>query len=151
MRAVERTFSDFLRQPNEVVDELGEHDVVLRRRDGPSLHLTQADRAQERIEAFEVLARLLRSVTLRNATAIESVVGETFQWAHFLPERDRAEFVRDLTLTLVASSDIDNFAPVVQVLHEWRATAEIHADPKLARRLREPVDAAGGRVAPPED
>lgn len=36
-----------------------------------------------------------------------------------------------------------------QLLREWRATAEIHADPRLARRLRASIDAAGAPVAVP--
>ena len=32
MRVIERPFSEFLRQPNDVVAELVDHDVVLRRR-----------------------------------------------------------------------------------------------------------------------
>ena len=44
MRVVERPFSEFLRQPNEVVAELEEHDVVLRRRNAPSLRLSDASR-----------------------------------------------------------------------------------------------------------
>lgn len=32
-----------------------------------------------------------------------------------------------------------NFAELVQTLREWRATAEIEADPELARSLKEPL------------
>ena len=35
MRVVERPFSEFLRHPNDVVAELAEHDVMLRRRNAP--------------------------------------------------------------------------------------------------------------------
>jgi len=72
-----------------------------------------------------------------------------FAWSQFLPKRDRVAFVDDLTATLVASSDFANFAPVAQMLREWRATAEVHADPRLARRLRKAVDAEGDAVLAP--
>ncbi len=32
----------------------------------------------------------------------------------------------------MAATGLDNYAPVAQHLREWRATAEIHADPRLA-------------------
>jgi len=48
MSLIERPFSEFLRQPNDVVSELDEHDVLLRRRNAPALRLTQADRHEAR-------------------------------------------------------------------------------------------------------
>ncbi len=72
-----------------------------------------------------------------------------FPWATFLPKRDRAIFVDELTTTLMAVAGMDNYAPVGQLLREWKATAEIHADPKLARRLRRSIDADGDAVSVP--
>jgi hypothetical protein len=149
MRVVERQFSEFLRQPNEVVAELEDHDVVLRRRNAPALRLTQANRDDDRAEAFEVVVRLLRNLATHNPEAVSGAVAEAFAWSQFLPKRDRVAFVDDLTATLVASSDFENFAPVAQMLREWRATAEVHADPRLARRLRKAVDAEGDAVLAP--
>ncbi len=39
----------------------------------------------------------------------------------------------------MAAAELDSFGPLAQMVEEWRATAEIHADPKLARRLRSPI------------
>ena len=58
-------------------------------------------------------------------------------------------FVDEVTQTLVAVSMIDNYAPVGQLLREWKATAEIHADPRLATRLRRRIDADGDPVPAP--
>jgi hypothetical protein len=149
MRVVERPFSDFLRQPNEVVADLADHDVVLRRRNAPSLRLSEAEREEERDEAFDALARLLRNLLVHRPAGVESTIDETFPWATFLPRQDRKLFLDELSRTLLAVSTIDNFAPVGQLLREWRATAEIHADPRLARRLRRRVDARGDAVQAP--
>jgi hypothetical protein len=46
-------------------------------------------------------------------------------------------------------STIDNYAPVGQLLREWKATSEVHADPRLARRLRRRIDADGDPVPVP--
>lgn len=149
MRVVERQFSEFLRHPNDVVAELDDHDVLLRRRNAPALRLTQADRDEDRAEAFAVVVRLLRNLAVHNPDAVGEAVAEGFAWSQFLPKRDRAVFVGELTATLVASADFDNFAPLAQMLREWRATAEIHADPRLARRLRKAIDASGAPVVAP--
>lgn len=149
MRVIERPFSEFLRQPNDVVAELADHDVLLRRRNAPSLRLSEADRDEERSEAFEALARLLRNMMVHSPTGLEQTVADVFPWATFLPKRDRVAFVDELTMTLMAVAGMDNFAPVGQLLREWKATAEIHADPKLARRLRRSIDADGDAVTIP--
>jgi len=149
MRLIERSFSEFLRQPNEIVAELADHDVLLRRRNAPSLRLSEADRDNERAEAFDALARLLRNLVAHGPTGLEHTIADVFPWAMFLPKRDRAAFVDELTITLMAVGGLDNFAPVGQMLREWKATAEIHADPRLARRLRRPIDADGDAVPVP--
>lgn len=73
-----------------------------------------------------------------------------FPWATLLPKRDRVTFVGELGRTLVAASALDSYAPVAQLLQEWRATAEIHADPRRARRLRTAIAADGDLVVAPE-
>ena len=150
MRVIERPFSEFLRQPNDVVAELADHDVLLRRRNAPSLRLSEADRDDERSEAFDALARLLRNMMAHSPSGLEQAVADVFPWATFLPKRDRGAFVDELTTTLMAVAGMDNYAPVGQLLREWKATAEIHADPKLARRLRRSIDADGDIVQAPE-
>lgn len=149
MSLVERLFSEFLRQPKDVVSELDEHDVLLRRRNAPALRLTQADRDEARAEAFEALAKLLRNLAVNSPAALDEAVDDAFAWLTFLPKADRKLFVDELTRTLVGASAVENYSPVAQLLREWRATAEIHADPKLARRLRKPIEAEGNRIAVP--
>lgn len=142
MRAVERQFSDFLRQPNEVVAELEEHDVLLRRRGAPTLRLTRADREETRSEVGLALARMLRNFAVHNPTELASAVEDAFPWTGFLPDDDRAQFITELTQALVAAADLQIFAPVGQLVREWRASAEIHADPSLAKKLQAPIDRA---------
>ena len=150
MRVIERPFSEFLRQPNDVVADLADHDVVLRRRNAPALRLSEADREEERDEAFDALALLLRNLLVHSRVGLDETIGEAFPWVAFLPRQERRLFVDELTRTLLAVSTIDNFAPVGRLLREWKATAEIHADPRLARRLRGRLDATGESVpAPP--
>jgi hypothetical protein len=96
-----------------------------------------------------MLACLLRNLLAHDRSGLAEALDEVFPWATLLPARDRAAFADELTRTLVATSAIDNFAPLARMLREWRATAEIHADPRLARRLRRPTTASGERVTAP--
>jgi len=45
----------------------------------------------------------------------------------------------------MAVAEVDNYDPLSQLGHEWRSTAEVHADRKLASGLRGPVDVSGER------
>jgi hypothetical protein len=150
MRVVEHPFSEFLRQPNEVIAELDDHDVVLRRRNAPPLRLSAATRDEERAQAFDAAARLLRHLLVHRAAGLDDALEDVFPWSAFLPKRDRAMFVDELGLTLVAASAIDNYVAIAQLIREWRATAEIYADPRLARRLRRAANASGDRISEPE-
>jgi hypothetical protein len=149
VRVVERPFSEFLRQPKNVVAELAEHDVVLRRRNAPPLRLSQADRDEDRSEAFDALARLLRNLAVHSPSALDPVLDDVFPWLTFLPGADRRLFIEEFTYTLTGSAAIDNYLPVAQILREWKATAELHADPSLGRRLTEPITADGEPVPTP--
>ena len=55
----------------------------------PALRLTQADRDDERSEAFEALARLLRNLAMHSPEALEVAVDDVFAWLTFLPKTDR--------------------------------------------------------------
>ena len=149
MRVTERPFSDLLRHPKDVAGDLEEGDVVLRRRDEPDLWLSRADREAERSEAFAAVTRTFRNLAVHSPEALAEALGESFSWTEFLPVADRRAFVEEFSRVVTAAAEFDNVAPLSQLLREWRATAEVHADPRLARRLRRKVEASGEPVAVP--
>ena len=149
MEIVERPFSEFLRHPNAVVADLAEHDVLLRRRNAPALRLIRADHHSDRTQTFESTARLLRNIAAHNPAALHEALLDSFAWAKFLPSDARDRFARELTETLLAAATVDVFLPVTQLVREWKATAEIHADPGLLGQLTRPVQATGDAVPRP--
>lgn len=148
MRVVERSFSDLLRHPNDVAADLDAGDVLLRRRDEPDLRLTLADRYAERSDVFHVLALSFRSLAVRTPGVLDGALLDSFAWSEFLPPKDRRAFLDEFSRTLIASAEMDTYARLAQVVREWRATAEIHAQPRLAKRLRRPVKSSDGRAVP---
>lgn len=149
MPVTERPFSDLLRKPKEVTADVEDGDVLLRRRDEPDLRLSRADRDADRSATFAALGRALRHLAVRNPKALEGALGDAFPWLELLPAREGKGFVDEFSRVVAACADLDNYAPLGQLVREWRATAEVHADPRLARRLRRPVEAAGAPVEPP--
>jgi hypothetical protein len=150
MRVIEHPFSDLLRQPKKVTDDVEDGDVVLRRRDEPDLRLSRADREAQRADTFTALGRVLRNLAVHNAAALSDALGDAFPWVELLPPTDRREFIDEFSRVLMAVAEVDNYDPLSQLVHEWRSTAEIHADPKLARGLRRSLDVSGERIPAPE-
>jgi hypothetical protein len=149
MRVIEHPFSELLRAPKTVVRDLDDGDVLLRRRGASALRLTLVDRDDQRAVAYAMVGRALRNMAVHSPVALGQALLDEFPWTSFLPKADRVTFIDDFTRTVVAAAELDNFAPLAQLIDEWRATAEIHADPKLTRRLRRPITASGDVVARP--
>jgi len=131
--------------------DVDDNDVLLRRCDEPDLRLSRADREADRADAFTALTRALGNLAAHNPVALSEALGDAFAWLEFLPSKDRRMFIDEFTRVVTAAADLDNYAPLTQLVREWRATAEIHADLKLARRLRRAIDADGDRVPRPGD
>jgi len=151
MRVTERPFSDLLRHPKDVTVDVEQGDVVLRRRDAPDLRLTRADRDADRAAVFLALGRTLRNLAVHRPDVLDKALGDAFPWLEVLPPDDRATFVEEFTRVAVAAGDLDVYNPLSQLIREWRATAEVHADPDVAKRLYQPTTADGPPVAPPPE
>ena len=150
MQVIERTFSEFLRQPKEVVADLAHHDVVLRRRNAPDLYLSLAARDTSRTRTIECLARLLCKIAADSPETIDSAVATAFPWVEFLSPGELRSFAEDLTQTTLASASIENFEPVELIIDSWQNTAEILSDPELTALLTTPITVTDGRrVLPP--
>jgi hypothetical protein len=67
-----------------------------------------------------------------------------YPWVRFLPEGDRAEFVREFLETIKACASINSFSRIEAVVNAWRSSAEIHADPQLLAHLTKPLSVATG-------
>ena len=150
MRLIERPFSDLLRKPKEVTDDLDEGDVLLRRRDEPDLRLSRADREAQRADTFSAIGRALRNLAVHSPAAFADALADAFPWLEFLPAADRGLFLDEFSRVILAGTAFDDYETLSQLVREWRATAEVHADPKRARRLRRGVTATGEPVSAPE-
>ena len=150
MQVIERTFSDFLRQPKEVVANLAQHDIVLRRRNAPDLYLSLAARDTTRAKTIECLARLLCKVAADSPEAVDDAIEDAFPWVQFLSPGGLREFAEELTQTILASASVESFEPVELTILAWQNTAEILSDPELTALLSGPFTIThGGRVPCP--
>ncbi|MDA8201615.1 MAG: hypothetical protein M0Z49_02425 [Chloroflexi bacterium] len=145
------TWSSFQRDAKRVADQAAESDVLLERRDGPDLVIGTAERREELVESIDVLARLLSAVIGDAAVLRRLSDPSVLPWLAFLPKRDRETFAAEFVSTTAAAIDLGTLAPVSVLLHEWKNTALVHADPRLAAAMRRDHPGAGAIVARPTD
>ena len=62
-------------------------------------------------------------------------------WVRFLPADDQEAFVTEVTETVRACASIGRYTALVNLMDEWRTTAEIWSDPELAAALAADVPA----------
>jgi hypothetical protein len=153
MALLETPFSELINKPVRTVERLTgstAHSLRLRRRDDDDLVLTTATRYEQDHAVLNAAIRLFVAL-LRDGDAesyMLRVLPDVFPWTRFLPGDESQDFLNELVGTLLAAGDLDNLAPVAQIIHEWRHTAEVHADPELAAALRQEA-ADHGVVQPP--
>jgi hypothetical protein len=137
MSLAEHTFTHMLRNSGEVLAEVEHRDVVLRRRDGEDLFLGLRSREESIRDALGVLARLLLAASVDPDTRrrVAAALSASLPWTTFLPEDERAEFFEALTSTVAACVEVDTFEPLARLIDGWRTTAEVHANPQLAKVL----------------
>jgi hypothetical protein len=130
------TWSSFQRDARRVADQAMESDVLLERRDGPDLVIGTAERREELVESVDVLTRLLSAVIRDPAMLGRLSDPSVLPWLAFLPVRDRETFATEFVTTTAAAIDLGTLAPVSLLLQEWKTTALVHADPRLAAAMR---------------
>jgi hypothetical protein len=145
-------FSELVNKPKDTVAKLGRvRDLRLRRRDDEDLMLTTAARAEQNSELVSATTKMFVALMQHDEHAralLLDVIPEAFPWVRFLPREDVQAFLVELVGTLRAVEELGSPAPVVQVITEWRHTAEVHADPELFAVLTKDSE-DHGPVPPP--
>lgn len=140
MSSPEVPFSELLQRPKATIAKLNAcRSLRLRRRDAEDLTLTTAAQAEQDSAMVSATTKMFVALMRHDQAArslVIDVVPEAFPWVRFLPTEDVRAFVLELVDTLRATDALGNFAPVAQVIAEWQHTAEVHADPELAARIR---------------
>ncbi len=149
------TFSEFLRSPNEVLGALDDYaDVVLTRRNAPSLRLTQESAGRAELSTLGVVGQLFAASLDESALdRVATRLTVALPWIELLPSRLHAEFVGEFQNRARACVAVARFDRLAILLEAWKATAEAYADPRLTvdgsdlqfLETAEPVVAPGHR------
>jgi hypothetical protein len=145
-----QTVTEFARNPNRALKKIEHGDIILRRTKGKgAIRVSLESRARAAStgmgETARVLAALIETLPLTSPALVDAL-SSYYPWVRFLPERDRAGFVREFLETMKACASISNFSRIEAVVYAWRSTAEIHADPDLLANLTKPIESVTGPI-----
>lgn len=148
----EHNLSYFLRKSGDVLRDLDDRGVLLKRRDGADLILLRADQESENRETIELSSLVLSWLSHAQPETLSDVLLEIFPWTTFLPENDRAEFASDFVQTLRACVSMGSFEVLQTEIAQWRNTAYVWSKPELLNSLQGDVadDGLGEPVVRPE-
>lgn len=149
----EVSFTELIQHPARTAARLAEVRALrLRRRDADDLVLMSASRAGQEGQVIDLTARLLAGVLreLGGPEAVGRVLPAILPWVRFLPADAVDELVQEFIETTRAAAEINNVAPIAQLLTEWRHTAEVYADPELNAILAGPHHGDHGQVPMPD-
>lgn len=152
MAITEVQWSELQRDPKAVAQLVDQGDVRIRRRDGVPLFLTREERIYDQSEGATIASRALRSIW--DHLHLDEVIGilaEEFPWVNLLPEDGYGEFAEEFVHTFRACAELGQWSLLAQMLKEWKATAEIHADPVLSANLAKPLAGNGDLVPAPDE
>ncbi|HUZ42548.1 MAG TPA: hypothetical protein VMU68_14290 [Acidimicrobiales bacterium] len=134
--------TDLARRYREVLDEAREHDVLVRDKDGATLIITMAEEVSKNRELVSISSDLLRLSRAVDASRSEDVANSgQFAWLSILPEANRKMFVNEVMPPMLVALSGGSLRPLIDLIGDWKATADVWADESLREELMERVDA----------
>lgn len=121
------TFSRLLREPNEVVPLLESGDVLVTRRDGPDIWLSLHEHHTAETSGAALITDLAWAILESHQGPLADAVYARVPWVHFLPDRERDEFLREVLSVGRACASVGEFARVATVVEAWKETAAAYA------------------------
>lgn len=150
---IDRNLSDFLRQSGEVITEVEQHDVVLHRRDGEDLFLTEKRREEGMRGVFQLLASLVHSFLVEASVEsghrgdrVKAVLNQSAPWALMMPREQQEDFLQEIAQSARACDGLGTFEPLSRLIDGWKATAWVHAHPEVLAQLQAEPDAEEARA-----
>jgi hypothetical protein len=129
MATTTANFSTLLRNPNAVLEQLDDGDVVLTRRHGEPLRLSRERDAEMEHEMVSAFAQMIAATVLDEDSAdlVADRLQIPFAWIEFLDEESRREFVGEFLRTARACASIARFERLAVVVANWRETATAYS------------------------
>ena len=150
MAVTEVPYSSFLRGPSEVLPALEYGDVQLERRDAEALVVTRARRYQAAMRGTSLASAMVRDLAKNDAALAGRLLAEQLPWLAWMPNAEQEDCLSEILTHLAAAAETGTFEPFARALAEWEHTAEVWADPALAKRLASELPGDGKTIPRPK-
>ncbi len=150
MAVVEVPYSSFLRGPSAVLPALERGDVLLDRRDAENLVMMRAGRYRAAMRGMSLASAMVRDLAKKDAAPAARLLAEQLPWLAWMPKPEQQACLSEILTHLAAGAETGTFEPFARALAEWEHTAEVWADPKLARRLSSELLGDGNAIPRPK-
>ena len=67
---------------------------------------------------------------------VEGLKSDTFPWAEYLNDEEKAQFHKELLSSVMKAIVTDNWAPLGHTIEDWKATAETAQNLEIAEQLQ---------------
>lgn len=122
------TFSDFVRQPTQVLARAAGDDILLTRRGEEDLIVSPRHRHESDADALNLLSRLI-AATLRDDVCdrMAQDLESELPWLAFLAPHERRAFVGEYFRTARACASVGDFRQLTIAVEAWKETAAAYA------------------------
>lgn len=150
MAVTEVSYSAFLRGPSEVLPALEHGDVQLERRNAEPLVMTRAQRYRSWMRGMALSSRVIRHLLEEDPDLAENLLADELPWLQWLPKSEQVDCLDDILTQLAAGAETGTFEPFTRAITEWEHTAEVWADPQLAKRFSSGLAGDGEAIGRPK-
>src|SRR5689334_19861949 len=138
---VQFTLTEMLRESGKVLEAAEQgHDVLLKRRDGADMVLVEASREEGIRDGLKTAAALVLAVlgTDPASEALKERAVDLMPWLGIFPDEYQVQFLREFARAAAAAVDSGEFTHLSAFSRDWRATAQLYANPATRSWLMSP-------------
>ena len=119
------------------------------RRDAEALVMTRAGRYVATQQGLALSSRVMRWLVKEQPEVVRELLAEELPWLFWMPEQEQAKCLNEIVNHFAAGAETLAFEPLARAIREWEHTAEVWADPELAKRLGSAFPGNGGEIPRP--
>ena len=102
------------------------------------------------MQGTAVASAVVRDLAKNDWELAIKFLAEQLPWLAWMPRGEQVECLSEILTHLAAGAETGTFEPFARAVAEWEHTAEVWADPELAKRLSSDFDGDGGEIPRPK-
>ena len=87
------------------------------------------------MQGTAVASAIVRDLAKNDSKLAIKLLAEQLPWLAWMPRAEQVECLSEILTHLAAGAETGTFEPFARAVAEWEHTAEVWADPELAKRL----------------